>query len=419
MRQRDDPGSITALDDRPVPYLARDHRVDPMTSTGPALALSLQRSAGNQAVAGLLAAAAAAGTSVRAAAVRPPLVQRCGPVPCDCSDEERETYDREHGTGSAVQRDCDPATQSCPPVDQGPSGDVSALDQELIAELARIDASRPVSDPAYARALARSVPMSAVVGGTPVAYAGLLAVGPGVSAGPPAGLLATEALAGQGIAAAQGIAASQGVAATTTAVVEGSTLGSTLVGAGEGLLAIEAAGGAEIEAATGPPGWIVGAVVLLAAGAAIGIGYILLRNPGSAQPTAGPATGPSAVPAAGPTAGPTTATRRYPNQTCDDATLDVLQAEKDRICGAIPGSSCSPSKVSPKKLERMPCSAIRLRIQAMRDCLAARQAIQDQCFGGVPDQAHLDAMTMIQNGINQCLTLEAVNCAPGHPMANL
>lgn len=99
--------------------------------------------------------------------------------------------------------------------------------------------------------------------------------------------------------------------------------------------------------------------------------------------------------------------------------LDGLQANKDLVCGRIPGTSCSPSKVSPKKLAKMPCSMIRLRIQALRDCLAAREDIQNQCFGGVPDADHLRAQTEIQNAINQCTTLEAVNCAPGHPMAGL
>ena len=54
----------------------------------------------------------------------------------------------------------------------------------------------------------------------------------------------------------------------------------------------------------------------------------------------------------------------------------------------------------------------------MRDCIAIRQRIQDECFGGVPDQVHEDALQFIQNGIDQCLALEAINCAPGHPMAD-
>jgi hypothetical protein len=317
---------------------------------------------------------------------------------------------------ATLQRRCDPATQSCPPVDPGPSGDMSSLDADLLSTLAQIDAQRPTTNPAMNRVLSRSMPASSLGGAAPaVAYAGMIGVGGGLggTSGVPTGLLATEALAAEGMATAQGIAAAQGVATTTTAVVEGSSLGATLMGAGEGLLAIEAAGGAEVEAATGPPGWIVGAIVLLAAGAAIGAGYILLRHPDSVHAATTPVTTPATTPTTG------TTTRRYPNQTCDDTLLDQLQATKDQICGRIPGTSCSPSKVSQKKLDRTPCSMIRLRIQALRDCLAARQNIQNQCFGGVPDAAHQQAMAEIQNAINQCLALEAVNCAPGHPMANL
>ena len=55
----------------------------------------------------------------------------------------------------------------------------------------------------------------------------------------------------------------------------------------------------------------------------------------------------------------------------------------------------------------------------MEDCKAARQRVQDECFGGNPDSRHLKAMQFIQNGIDQCEVLEAINCAPGHPMAGL
>ena len=124
---------------------------------------------------------------------------------------------------------------------------------------------------------------------------------------------------------------------------------------------------------------------------------------------------PQPNPAPQPQPGP----RRNPNQTCDDAVLDQLQADKDRICNAIPGESCSPSKVSPKRLERRPCSEIRARIQAVRDCIAIRQRIQNECFGGAPDPVHQRVMNELNSGLQACLALEAINCAPGHPMANL
>ena len=120
-----------------------------------------------------------------------------------------------------------------------------------------------------------------------------------------------------------------------------------------------------------------------------------------------------------PEIGPLPHQRRNPNQTCPNAVLDSLQAEKDRICNSIPGESCSPSKVSPRRLARRPCSEIRRRIQAIGDCLQIRQRIQDECFGGQPDPIHQRVMNELNNGLTACLALEAQNCAPGHPMANL
>lgn len=111
--------------------------------------------------------------------------------------------------------------------------------------------------------------------------------------------------------------------------------------------------------------------------------------------------------------------RRHPNQTCDDAVLDHLQAEKNRICNAMPGASCSTASNSAKRLARMPCSQIRLRIQALRNCINIRWFIQDECFGGVPDTRHQEVLSEYENGLVQCQSLEAVNCAPGHSMAEL
>ncbi len=124
---------------------------------------------------------------------------------------------------------------------------------------------------------------------------------------------------------------------------------------------------------------------------------------------------PSAGSASTSPAGP----RRHPNQTCEDSVLDHLQAEKDRICNAMPGASCSPAGSSAKRLARMPCSQIRLRIQALRNCITIRQFIQDECFGGVPDTPHERALNEHKSGLIHCLGLEAENCAPGHPMADL
>jgi hypothetical protein len=51
-----------------------------------------------------------------------------------------------------------------------------------------------------------------------------------------------------------------------------------LSGAGAALLAFEASGGAEVEAATGPPGWVVGAVIVVAAAALLGAGYLMSQH---------------------------------------------------------------------------------------------------------------------------------------------
>lgn len=123
----------------------------------------------------------------------------------------------------------------------------------------------------------------------------------------------------------------------------------------------------------------------------------------------------SSATAAEPRAGP----RRHPDQTCDDAVLDRLQAEKNRICNAMPGASCSMSGNSVKRLDRMPCSQVRSRIQGLLNCIHIRQFIQDECFGGKPDARHQEVLAQYKSGLVQCQSLEQVNCAPGHPMAEL
>jgi hypothetical protein len=128
-----------------------------------------------------------------------------------------------------------------------------------------------------------------------------------------------------------------------------------------------------------------------------------------------PAPPPSPLPAIGPAPHQ----RRNANQTCINQELDILQHEKDQICNTIPGESCSPAKVSPKRLARRPCSEIRRRIFAIQDCMQIREIIQRDCFGGQPDPVHQRVMNELTQALNHCLALEAVNCVPGHPMANL
>jgi hypothetical protein len=146
----------------------------------------------------------------------------------------------------------------------------------------------------------------------------------------------------------------------------------------------------------------------------------LQQPPGPAPRSAAePTPAPSPVPTPVPPLGNAPNERRRPEQTCENQVLDTMQREMHNVCDRIPGESCSPKKVSPKKLARRPCSQIRQRINAVRECIRLRQRIQDECFGGAPDPAHANAFSDLQSGLAACLALEAVNCAPGHPMANL
>ncbi len=111
--------------------------------------------------------------------------------------------------------------------------------------------------------------------------------------------------------------------------------------------------------------------------------------------------------------------RKYETQTCTNEVLDDLQAQKDRICNTIPSKpDWSPSR-SEKMLNRIKCSEIRPRLRAFEECLRIRLLIQERCFGGVPDPRHVIPLEEIENGIANGRARELINCAPGHPMANL
>ncbi len=87
----------------------------------------------------------------------------------------------------------------------------------------------------------------------------------------------SEAGAAAAEAGTEGLAMAGAETAATvgTEAVAGEGLAAGLTAVGEGILAVEAAGGAEVEAATGPVGWVVGGAALLVAGAALGAGYLL------------------------------------------------------------------------------------------------------------------------------------------------
>ena len=108
-------------------------------ASGPALnpmhaaLLDLQRIAGNHAVAQHLAAL---GQRDRE---RPVLlrVQRCGPTPCDCSEDERADYAARHGDGAAAQlEDESPTAQRLLPVQRNADDDLADFIAKDLAQYA-------------------------------------------------------------------------------------------------------------------------------------------------------------------------------------------------------------------------------------------------------------------------------------------
>jgi Novel toxin 16 len=204
----------------------------------------------------------------------------------------------------------------------------------------------------------------------------------------PQGLLASNALAAEGAAAeglatAESLVAAQGLTATTTAVAEGTTVAEALTAAGEGLLVMEAAGGAEVEAATGPPGWIVGAIVLVAAGGLLAAGYLLSR------PRAQATTTPQATPRATPRA-----TSNERTGDCTEERHDGLQDEVTRQCKRLP-RGCTPGM-----------GKAELKRNAMRNerCARARDRMNNECFGG-GDAGHQQAARLAWEAAQRCWDL--------------
>jgi hypothetical protein len=110
--------------------------------------------------------------------------------------------------------------------------------------------------------------------------------------------------------------------------------------------------------------------------------------------------------------------RRNPGQTCDNSVLDPLQAQMHATCDQG-GTSCPDLQKSPKSGQTIPCSEARRRLQARQDCLNQRLNIIQVCYGGVPDQRHINANNTVQRSIDKCELLVNTNCAPGNPMSGL
>ncbi|PTL77053.1 hypothetical protein DAT35_46250 [Vitiosangium sp. GDMCC 1.1324] len=111
---------------------------------------------------------------------------------------------------------------------------------------------------------------------------------------------------------------------------------------------------------------------------------------------------------------------RHAEQTCKNSRLDELQAEKDKLSASIPPfNPKAPRSKNKEKLDKVPCSRIRLRLEAMKRVLEKRWEIENECFGGKPDPGHDITMAELEQGIENTEKLEKQNCAPGHPMAEL
>ncbi len=156
------------------------------------------------------------------------------------------------------------------------------------------------------------------------------------------------------------------------------------------------------------------AVAMLAAGGMTV--YEIVTTPSTATTT----TPAPPIPATTPTATPVAAPRKYPNQTCENDEMARLEKEMHEIfCDKGYAATCGGGGISKKKLPFIPCSAVRLSLQQRQACLAARWKVQNECFGGKPDTEHKDEIDNVQRGVDYCKALEPINCAKGHPMANL
>ena len=92
-----------------------------------------------------------------------------------------------------------------------------------------------------------------------------------------------------------------------------------------------------------------------------------------------------------------------------EAHCKELHDEKDRICQSIPKETVpkNPKKwLSKLGTKRRPiaqrdklCEQIDRRIKGYQDCLAARQRVTDECFGGITDDRHEVPESQLQTGL--------------------
>lgn len=110
---------------------------------------------------------------------------------------------------------------------------------------------------------------------------------------------------------------------------------------------------------------------------------------------------------------------KHENQTCSNERLAKLQGEKDKLTEEMPKRHRHDTG-NKGKMDRIPCSYIRERIAHMKRLLAKRWEIQNECFGGQPDDDHKIAIGDLENGIKKYEKMaysRPGNCLKGHPMA--
>lgn len=145
---------------------------------------------------------------------------------------------------------------------------------------------------------------------------------------------------------------------------------------------------------------------------------VLVLGSGQAHRLTAAASAAAATTSPAPQLAPTVAKpRKYPNQTCEDDEMARLEAWMHGICDKGFAATCGGGKVKAEDLPFIPCSTIKLSIQQRQACLAARWKVQDECFGGKPDDKHKKPIDEHQRGLDHCEALKLKNCAKGHPMA--
>lgn len=173
-----------------------------------------------------------------------------------------------------------------------------------------------------------------------------------------------------------------------------------------------------------PPGDIIAVgslAVALIAELTLDPEEVLVANRSQAHRLTAAASAAAATPSA-PQPAPTVAKpRKYPNQTCEEDVRERLGDEMKKICKSEGGfaATCGGGGIAKSKVPFIPCSKIRLSLQQRQACLAARWKVQNECFGGKPDDEHTKEINNHQRGFDYCKALEPINCAKGHPMANL